>query len=78
MRPASRGIEHIDKVPCAADIASQYRYRNPLEPPNSLIVTISQSGETADTLSALRLAKQSARRCSEDRRLRGFCISLAT
>jgi glutamine---fructose-6-phosphate transaminase (isomerizing) len=52
-------IEQICKVPCAVDIASEYRYRNPLVPPNSLFVTISQSGETADTLAALRLAKQS-------------------
>ncbi|MDB6102079.1 MAG: glucosamine--fructose-6-phosphate aminotransferase, partial [Gammaproteobacteria bacterium] len=41
------------------DIASEYRYRNPLVPNNSLFVTISQSGETADTLAALRLAKRS-------------------
>jgi glutamine---fructose-6-phosphate transaminase (isomerizing) len=52
-------IEQICKVPCAVDIASEYRYRNPLVPANSLFVTISQSGETADTLAALRLAKQS-------------------
>jgi glutamine---fructose-6-phosphate transaminase (isomerizing) len=52
-------IEQICKVPCAVDIASEYRYRNPLVPPNSLFVTISQSGETADTLAALRLAKES-------------------
>ena len=52
-------IEQISKVPCSVDIASEYRYRNPLVPPNSLFVTISQSGETADTLAALRLAKQS-------------------
>src|SRR5215472_16211493 len=52
-------IEQICKVPCAVDIASEYRYRSPLVPPNSLFVTISQSGETADTLAALRLAKQS-------------------
>jgi glutamine---fructose-6-phosphate transaminase (isomerizing) len=52
-------IEQICKVPCAVDIASEYRYRNPLVPNNSLFVTISQSGETADTLAALRLAKQS-------------------
>ena len=52
-------IEQICKVPCAVDIASEYRYRNPLVPPHSLFVTISQSGETADTLAALRLAKQS-------------------
>src|SRR5579871_3887591 len=52
-------IEQICKIPCAVDIASEYRYRNPLVPANSLFVTISQSGETADTLAALRLAKQS-------------------
>jgi glucosamine--fructose-6-phosphate aminotransferase (isomerizing) len=52
-------IEQIAKVPCAVDIASEYRYRNPLVPANSLFVTISQSGETADTLAALRLARQS-------------------
>ncbi len=52
-------IEQICKIPCAVDIASEYRYRNPLVLPNSLFVTISQSGETADTLAALRLAKQS-------------------
>ena len=52
-------IEQICRVPCAVDIASEYRYRNPLVPPDSLFVTISQSGETADTLAALRLAKQS-------------------
>ncbi|HTT42527.1 MAG TPA: glutamine--fructose-6-phosphate transaminase (isomerizing) [Steroidobacteraceae bacterium] len=52
-------IEQICKIPCAVDIASEYRYRSPLVPPQSLFVTISQSGETADTLAALRLAKQS-------------------
>ena len=41
------------------DIASEYRYRKPLVPADSLFVTISQSGETADTLAALRLARQS-------------------
>ncbi|HEY2590681.1 MAG TPA: glutamine--fructose-6-phosphate transaminase (isomerizing) [Steroidobacteraceae bacterium] len=51
-------IEQICKLPCAVEIASEYRYRNPLVPKNSLFVTISQSGETADTLAALRLAKQ--------------------
>jgi glucosamine--fructose-6-phosphate aminotransferase (isomerizing) len=52
-------IEQICKLPCAVEIASEYRYRNPLVPPGTLFVTISQSGETADTLAALRLAKQS-------------------
>ena len=52
-------IEQICRIPCVVDIASEYRYRNPLVPPNSLFVSISQSGETADTLAALRLARQS-------------------
>jgi glucosamine--fructose-6-phosphate aminotransferase (isomerizing) len=52
-------IEQVAKVPCAVDIASEYRYRSPLVPADTLFVTISQSGETADTLAALRLAKQS-------------------
>jgi glucosamine--fructose-6-phosphate aminotransferase (isomerizing) len=51
-------IEQICKIPCSVEIASEYRYRNPVVPKNSLFVTISQSGETADTLAALRLAKQ--------------------
>jgi glucosamine--fructose-6-phosphate aminotransferase (isomerizing) len=52
-------IEQICRIPCTVDIASEYRYRNPLVPPGSLFVAISQSGETADTLAALRLAKES-------------------
>ncbi|MCC6172484.1 MAG: glutamine--fructose-6-phosphate transaminase (isomerizing) [Gammaproteobacteria bacterium] len=51
-------IEQICKIPCSVEIASEYRYRNPVVPRNSLFVTISQSGETADTLAALRLARQ--------------------
>jgi len=51
-------IEQICKLPCTVEIASEYRYRSPVVLPNSLFVTISQSGETADTLAALRLAKQ--------------------
>ncbi len=45
-------------MPCSVEIASEYRYRNPVVLKNSLFVTISQSGETADTLAALRLAKE--------------------
>jgi glucosamine--fructose-6-phosphate aminotransferase (isomerizing) len=51
-------IEQLCRVPCRVEIASEYRYRNAVVPKNSLFVTISQSGETADTLAALRLAKQ--------------------
>jgi len=51
-------IEQICRLPCWVDIASEFRYRNPVVPKHTLFVTISQSGETADTLAALRLAKQ--------------------
>ena len=50
-------IEEYCRIPCRVDIASEYRYRNPVVTPDTLFVTISQSGETADTLAALRLAK---------------------
>jgi glucosamine--fructose-6-phosphate aminotransferase (isomerizing) len=51
-------VEQICRLPCWVEIASEYRYRNPVVPANTLFVTISQSGETADTLAALRMAKQ--------------------
>lgn len=50
-------LENIAKMPCQVDIASDYRYRNIIVRPGTLFVTISQSGETADTLAALRYAK---------------------
>ena len=52
-------IEELAGLPCQVEIASEYRYRNPAAQKNSLFITISQSGETADTLAALRLAKES-------------------
>ncbi|MEO0996608.1 MAG: glutamine--fructose-6-phosphate transaminase (isomerizing) [Pseudomonadota bacterium] len=52
-------IESLAGVPCQVEIASEYRYRPVTVPPNTLFVTLSQSGETADTLEALRLAKTS-------------------
>lgn len=51
-------FEEIAGIPCNVEIASEFRYRKSFVPKNALIVTISQSGETADTLAALRLAKQ--------------------
>ncbi len=51
-------IESMAKVPTEVDIASEFRYRNPLFSKNHLVITISQSGETADTLAALRMAKE--------------------
>jgi glucosamine--fructose-6-phosphate aminotransferase (isomerizing) len=52
-------IEQICRIPARIEFASEYRYRNPVVTPGTLFVTISQSGETADTLAALRTAKQS-------------------
>ena len=51
-------IEQLCRVPCRVEIASEFRYRDPVVPANSLFVSISQSGETADTLAALRLARK--------------------
>ena len=51
-------LESIAKLPCQVDIASDYRYRDIIAQPDTLFVTISQSGETADTLAALRYAKK--------------------
>ena len=51
-------LEEFAGVSCNVEIASEYRYRKSFVRPNSLLVTISQSGETADTLAALRLAKE--------------------
>jgi glutamine---fructose-6-phosphate transaminase (isomerizing) len=56
---ASYFIEQICRIPAHVQIASEYRYRNPVVTDNTLFVCISQSGETADTLAALRMAKQS-------------------
>ena len=52
-------IEQICRLPCWVEIASEYRYRNPVVPKKTLFVSVSQSGETADTLAALRHARQS-------------------
>jgi len=47
-------FESLIRVPCSVEVASEFRYRNPVVVDNSLVICISQSGETADTLSALR------------------------
>jgi glucosamine--fructose-6-phosphate aminotransferase (isomerizing) len=51
-------IEEWARLPVEMDIASEYRYRNPCVGPDDLVIGISQSGETADTLAAMRLARQ--------------------
>ncbi|MEQ1664247.1 MAG: glutamine--fructose-6-phosphate transaminase (isomerizing) [Bdellovibrionales bacterium] len=56
-------IEELSRVPVEIDIASEFRYRKPIVPPNSLAVVVSQSGETADTLAALRQLKQMGVKC---------------
>ena len=52
-------IEELAGIPCRVEVASEYRYRKIVVQPGTLFVTISQSGETADTLAALRMAKES-------------------
>ena len=57
-RVAANWLSSIAEIPCQIDYASEYRYKNPHVDKNSLLITISQSGETADTLAALRYAKE--------------------
>ncbi len=56
---AAYWMEELAQIPCQVEIASEYRYRKSVISDNTLFVSISQSGETADTLAALQLAKQS-------------------
>jgi glutamine---fructose-6-phosphate transaminase (isomerizing) len=51
-------IERLARIPVEVDYGSEFRYRDPIVPPNTLTIVISQSGETADTIAALREAKQ--------------------
>ena len=55
---AKYAIEHWTRVPCEVELASEFRYRDPIVGPTTLVVTISQSGETADTLMAIRHARE--------------------
>lgn len=57
-------LETVAGLPCNVEIASEYRYRDPIADPNTLVVGISQSGETADTLAALEYAKRLGHRHS--------------
>ena len=54
---AKYAFEKFARIPVAVDVASEFRYRNPILNKNDIFIVISQSGETADTLAALRLAK---------------------
>jgi glucosamine--fructose-6-phosphate aminotransferase (isomerizing) len=55
---ARQWIETVAGIPCSVEIASEYRYRDSVPNPNALVLVISQSGETADTLAALKHAKE--------------------
>ncbi|MDX5299859.1 MAG: glutamine--fructose-6-phosphate transaminase (isomerizing) [Gammaproteobacteria bacterium] len=57
-------IEDLAGIPCSVEVASEYRYRKVVVQPDTLFITISQSGETADTLAALRMAKQAGFRAA--------------
>lgn len=59
---AKYAIEHWTRVPCEVEVASEFRYRDPIIDPQTLCVTISQSGETADTLMAIRHAREQGAR----------------
>lgn len=55
-------IEQLARIPVETDVASEYRYRSPIITPRTLVIVVSQSGETADTLAALREAKRNGAR----------------
>jgi glucosamine--fructose-6-phosphate aminotransferase (isomerizing) len=55
-------FEHFARIPVDVDIASEYRYRSPLYDPGDIFIIISQSGETADTLAAMRMARRAGAR----------------
>lgn len=55
-------IERFARVPVEVDVASEYRYRDPIVGPNTIMIAVSQSGETADTLEAIRIAKHKGAR----------------
>ncbi|XEC94577.1 glutamine--fructose-6-phosphate transaminase (isomerizing) [Paenibacillus tarimensis] len=55
-------IEQLTRIPVETDVASEYRYRNPIITEDTLVIVVSQSGETADTLAALREAKKNGAR----------------
>ena len=56
---AKYALEHWTRMPCEVDVASEFRYRDPVLGPNTLVVGISQSGESLDTMEAVRFAKRS-------------------
>ncbi|MGW9401306.1 glutamine--fructose-6-phosphate transaminase (isomerizing) [Streptomyces sp. NPDC055642] len=59
---AKYAIEHWTRIPCEVELASEFRYRDPILDPQTLVIAISQSGETMDTLMALRHAREQGAR----------------
>ncbi|MBD0839138.1 glutamine--fructose-6-phosphate transaminase (isomerizing) [Streptomyces sp. TRM68416] len=59
---AKYAIEHWTRIPCEVELASEFRYRDPILDPRTLVIAISQSGETMDTLMALRHAREQGAR----------------
>ena len=68
-------FERMTRIPVTVDIASEFRYANPIIDENTLVITISQSGETADTLAALRLAKENKGRTLSIVNVKGSSIA---
>ena len=65
-------IEEFSRVPVEVEIASEYRYRNPVVGPGDLVIGISQSGETADTLAAMRTARERGAKVLADHQHHGL------
>ena len=63
-------IEEFSRIPVEVEYASEFRYRNPIINKDDVVIAISQSGETADTLAAIKLAKGNSCRCLHTRRSR--------
>lgn len=68
-------IEKLTRIPVTVDIASEFRYADPILDENTLVVTISQSGETADTLAALRLSREKGARTLSIVNVKGSSIA---
>lgn len=68
-------LERLTRIPVTVDIASEFRYANPIIDESTLVITISQSGETADTLAALRLAKENKGRTLSIVNVKGSSIA---
>ena len=68
-------IERLCRIPVTVEIASEFRYQNPIMDEHTLLITISQSGETADTLAALRLAKERGSRTLSVVNVKGSSIA---